>query len=166
MATRAVAIARPAPVAPVAQATPRPSARGKGGAAGSGWKTVLAAIAGGAGGALVGGVMVRAGVKPTTAAVMVTTAGAVGAAATKGPLRAAAFGCAAAGAGQLALGWLANREAKKEEEAVKQQEQQAAAQPSQPAAVPAANDNRPRQGMPNGRSAFARNADDDMEEFD
>ncbi len=70
---------------------------------------------GGAGGAMVGGLLVRSGVTPTTAAVGVTVAGSVGAAmAKKGtPMRLASGGAAAAGAGQLALAWLASQGTKK-----------------------------------------------------
>ena len=81
-----------------------PPRRGKSNAA---LKNGVAALVGGAGGALVGGLLVKAGVKPTTAAVGVTVAGGVGAFTLTGAARAASTGVAAAGAGQLALGWLA-----------------------------------------------------------
>ena len=59
---------------------------------------------------MVGGLLVRAGVKPTTAAVGVTVAGAVAGSTLKGTMRLAAGGAAAAGAGQLALTWLASQQ--------------------------------------------------------
>ena len=70
-------------------------------------KAAGSAVLGGASGALVGGLLVRAGIQPTTAAVGVTVAGTVGASTLKGMGRMAAGGAAAAGAGQLALAWLA-----------------------------------------------------------
>ena len=73
------------------------------------FKNAAAAVVGGATGAMVGGLLVRAGVKPTTAAVGVTVAGAVAASTMKGMTRLAAGGAAAAGAGQLALTWLASQ---------------------------------------------------------
>ena len=72
-------------------------------------KNAAAAVVGGATGAMVGGLLVRSGVKPVTAAVGVTVAGGVAAATMKGMTRLAAGGAAAAGAGQLALGWLASQ---------------------------------------------------------
>ena len=72
-------------------------------------KNAAAAVVGGATGAMVGGLLVRSGIKPATAAVGVTVAGGVAAATMKGMSRLAAGGAAAAGAGQLALGWLANQ---------------------------------------------------------
>jgi hypothetical protein len=73
-------------------------------------KNALAAVAGGAGGALCGGLLVRAGVAPTTAAVGITVAGGAGALFLKGPAQVAALGAGAAGAGQLALAWLAKQD--------------------------------------------------------
>jgi len=70
-------------------------------------KNAAYAVLGGAGGSVIGGLLVRAGVKPTTAAVGVTVAGGVAAATLKGAARLAGGGAAAAGAGQLALTWLA-----------------------------------------------------------
>jgi len=67
----------------------------------------LAALIGGAGGALAGGLLVKAGVKPMTAAVGITVAGAVGTFTLDGTARAVSAGVASSGAGQLALGWLA-----------------------------------------------------------
>jgi hypothetical protein len=72
-------------------------------------KMAASTVLGGASGAMVGGLLVRAGVKPTTAAVGVTVAGAVGASTLKGMGRLAAGGAAAAGAGQLALAWLSSQ---------------------------------------------------------
>jgi len=74
-------------------------------------KNVAAAVVGGAGGAVVGGLLVRSGISPTTAAVGVTVAGGVAATmAKKGTaMRLATGGAAAAGAGQLALAWLATQ---------------------------------------------------------
>ncbi len=65
----------------------------------------LAALLGGAAGALVAYWLERLGVKPQMAAAGVAIAGAVGAAATTGVVRHAAAGAAAAGAGQLAVSW-------------------------------------------------------------
>lgn len=79
-------------------------------------KNAAAAVAGGAAGAMAGGLLVRAGVKPTTAAVGVTVAGAVAASTMKGMGRLAAGGAAAAGAGQLALAWLASQSKPKAQE--------------------------------------------------
>lgn len=74
-------------------------------------KNVGAAVLGGAGGAVVGGLLVRSGISPTTAAVGVTVAGGVASTmAKKGTaMRLATGGAAAAGAGQLALAWLASQ---------------------------------------------------------
>lgn len=74
-------------------------------------KNVAAAVVGGAGGAVVGGMLVRSGVSPTTAAVGVTVAGGVAATMAKrgSAMRLATGGAAAAGAGQLALAWLASQ---------------------------------------------------------
>lgn len=82
-----------------------------------GVKNVAAAVLGGAGGAVVGGLLVRSGVAPTTAAVGVTIAGGVAATmAKKGTaMRLATGGAAAAGAGQLALAWLANQATKSDQ---------------------------------------------------
>jgi hypothetical protein len=88
------------------RARPRTSSREKA------FKNAAAAVVGGATGAMVGGLLVRAGVKPTTAAVGVTVAGAVAASTMKGMTRLAAGGAAAAGAGQLALTWLASHSEK------------------------------------------------------
>ena len=81
-------------------------------------KNVAAAVLGGAGGAVVGGLLVRSGIKPTTAAVGVTIAGGVAATmAKKGTaMRLATGGAAAAGAGQLALAWLASQADKHEDQ--------------------------------------------------
>lgn len=73
------------------------------------FRNAAAALAGGAGGALIGGLLVRSGIAPTTAAIGISVAGAVGAVTTKGSTRLAAGGAAAAGAGQLALAWLAKQ---------------------------------------------------------
>ena len=74
-------------------------------------KNVAAAVLGGAGGAVVGGLLVRSGVSPTTAAVGVTVAGGVAATMAKkgSAVRLATGGAVAAGAGQLALAWLATQ---------------------------------------------------------
>lgn len=84
---------------------------------GAGWKTTLAFVAGGAGGALAGGLAVKAGVSPKTAAVGVTLLGGVGAFALSGTVRTMAGGAAAAGAGQIALAWLAHHQQKQGEKA-------------------------------------------------
>lgn len=73
--------------------------------------TAIAATLGGAVGAVGGGLLVRSGVKPSTAAIAITGAGAVGATMTKGMMRAALGGVAASGAGQLALSWVARQSA-------------------------------------------------------
>ena len=74
-------------------------------------KNVGAAVLGGAGGAVIGGLLVRSGISPTTAAVGVTVAGGVAATMAKkgSAMRLATGGAAAAGAGQLALAWLASQ---------------------------------------------------------
>ena len=72
-------------------------------------KGAMAALAGGAAGALVGGLLVRAGVSPKVAAVGCTVAGVVGTVTLKGTPRMAAAGSAATGAGQMALAWLASK---------------------------------------------------------
>ncbi len=74
-------------------------------------KTALAGVAGGAAGALAGALMTRAGVSPKVSAAGITVAGAVGAMTLTGPARAACGGAAAAGAGQMALSWLAAKQA-------------------------------------------------------
>lgn len=87
---------------------------------GAGWKTALAFVAGGAGGALAGGLAVKAGVSPKTAAVGVTLLSGVGAFALAGTMRTVAGGAAAAGAGQIALAWLAQQQPKDKAEAPRQ----------------------------------------------
>lgn len=110
MAKKRKALQRRAPAprararAPAAAPARRPARRKKSNAA---LKNGVAALVGGAGGALAGGLLVKAGVKPTTAAVGVTVAGAVGTITLTGTSRAVSAGIASAGAGQLALGWLA-----------------------------------------------------------
>lgn len=83
-------------------------------------KNGLYALLGGVGGAVVGGLLVRQGVTPTTAGVGVTVAGSVGTLTLNNPDKegltgpqVAALGTAAAGAGQLALVWIANMATKK-----------------------------------------------------
>lgn len=75
-------------------------------------KNGLAAVAGGAVGSVVGGLLVRSGVRPQTATIGMLAAGGVGAMTMKGAGRYASFGVAAAGAGQLALTALAKQEQK------------------------------------------------------
>jgi len=107
MARRKTAIRQAAPrararaPAPVARRAPR---RNRSNVA---LKNGVAALVGGAGGALAGGLLVKAGIKPTSAAVGITVAGAVGTITLTGTSRAVSAGVASAGAGQLALGWLA-----------------------------------------------------------
>jgi hypothetical protein len=72
-------------------------------------KQTMAALAGGAGGALIGGLAVRAGIRPETAALGLMVGGGVAALTASGLTRYAAGGVAAAGAGQVALAWLAKR---------------------------------------------------------
>ncbi len=109
MAKKRAAVQRRAPAprararAPAAPARRRPARRKSNVAL----KNGVAALVGGASGALAGGLLVKAGVKPTTAAVGVTVAGAVGTMTLTGTSRAVSAGVASAGAGQLALGWLA-----------------------------------------------------------
>lgn len=103
--TRApTAIVRGAPAQATAPRRRRRPAPSKNNAA---LKGGLAALIGGAGGALAGGLLVKAGIKPTTAAVGITVAGAVGTFTLDGTARAVSAGVASSGAGQLALGWLA-----------------------------------------------------------
>lgn len=73
---------------------------------------MFAGIVGGGLGALAGGLLVRWDVNPTLAAVVMTVGGGVAAYTMDGKARAAAAGLAAAGAGQLALAMLANRDKK------------------------------------------------------
>lgn len=72
-------------------------------------KNVAGLMVGGASGALVGGLLVRAGVAPTPAALGVTAVGAVGTFTTTGVTKWAAGGMAASGVGQVALTWLAGQ---------------------------------------------------------
>lgn len=99
---------------------------GNGGSNGKAFKTAAAAVAGGAGGALIGGFAVRSGVDVRTAAVGITAAGAMGALTLSGAAKTAAYGVAAAGAGQLALGWLATYAAKQDEDAAKKRSEEEA----------------------------------------
>ena len=85
--------------------------RGGRSAAAGAVKSALAMTAGGAAGALLGGVLVRAGGSPKWAAGILTVAGLAGAIYFKGAARAAAAGAGAAGAGQVALALLARRSA-------------------------------------------------------
>lgn len=82
-----------------------------------GMENTLAAVLGGGGGALLGGLMVRWGVSPEMSALAMTVGGGVAAYTMSGTMRTAASGLAAAGAGQLALALLA-KEASKEAEKV------------------------------------------------
>lgn len=75
----------------------------------SNFKNVGAFVLGGAAGAMAGGLLVRSGVTPTTAAVGVTVAGSAAALGLRKGAQLAAGGAAAAGAGQLALAWLASQ---------------------------------------------------------
>lgn len=72
-------------------------------------KRAAAAVAGGSAAAIAGGLLVRSGIKPTTAAVGLTVAGGVAAMFLRGGGQLAAGGAAAAGAGQLALAWMASQ---------------------------------------------------------
>jgi hypothetical protein len=73
----------------------------------------FASAAGGGGGALLGGFLANRGWDPEMVALAMTVGGGVGAYTLDGPWRIAANGLAAAGAGQLALSVMAEREAKK-----------------------------------------------------
>ena len=74
-------------------------------------KNAAAAIAGGVGGSVVlGAMLVRSGASPVATSIGVMVGGGVGAATMKGMPQFASGGAAAAGAGQLALAWLAKRE--------------------------------------------------------
>jgi hypothetical protein len=75
--------------------------------------TTFASAAGGGGGALLGGFLANRGWDPEMVALAMTVGGGVGAYTLDGPWRVAANGLAAAGAGQLALSLMAEREAKK-----------------------------------------------------
>jgi hypothetical protein len=77
--------------------------------------TTFASAAGGGGGALLGGFLAGRGWDPEMVALAMTVGGGVGAYTLDGPWRVAANGLAAAGAGQLALSLMAEREAKKAE---------------------------------------------------
>ena len=77
--------------------------------------TTFASAAGGGGGALLGGYLANRGWDPEMVALAMTVGGGVGAYTLDGNWRVAANGLAAAGAGQLALSLLAEREAKKAE---------------------------------------------------
>jgi hypothetical protein len=148
----ALTVVQPAPAVAVAQ--PRKGGGGsRGGSklASPAVKTALAAIAGGAAGALAGGMLVKMGVDYKVATIGLMAAGGVGAMTTKGPLQAASFGAAAAGAGQLALGWLAKQNDKQAQAAQSQP-----AQPSQPAANDNATATEPKRQGPNGRDEFRR----------
>ena len=81
--------------------------------------TMVAGVAGGALGALAGGMLVRWDINPTLAAVVMTVGGGVAAYTMGGKGRAAAAGLAAAGAGQLALAMLASSDKAKVAEADK-----------------------------------------------
>lgn len=87
------------------------------GSSGPGMENTLAAVLGGGGGALLGGLLVRWGVSPEMSALAMTVGGGVGAYTMSGTMRTAASGLAAAGAGQLALALLA-KEATKEADKV------------------------------------------------
>lgn len=78
-------------------------------------KNGAAAVAGGALGSLLGGLLVRSGINPRTATIGMVGLGAVGALTTTGTTRYASFGVAAAGAGQLSLSLLADQQAKASE---------------------------------------------------
>jgi hypothetical protein len=75
----------------------------------------IASAAGGGGGALLGGFLANRGWDPEMVALAMTVGGGVGAYTLDGPWRVAANGLAAAGAGQLALSLMADREARKAE---------------------------------------------------
>lgn len=109
----------------------------------SGAKDVAAFVLGGATGAMVGGMLVRSGVKPTTAAVGVTVAGAAAALGLRKGAQLAAGGAAAAGAGQLALTWLASQADKSGEQSAK-------------VIVKKNGAKQPRQGLPDIDAAFDR----------
>jgi len=72
---------------------------------------IVAGIAGGAAGAAVGGLLVKAGVGPTLSAGIVTATGGAGAYLLRGYAKSASIGVAASGAGQLALTLMARKPA-------------------------------------------------------
>lgn len=74
------------------------------------WGTIAATVAGAAGGAI-GGAFVAKHTSPTAASAAMTVGGMVGAALADGPMRVAATGVMAAGAGQLALTLMSPRNA-------------------------------------------------------
>lgn len=77
-------------------------------------RQTLAALAGGAAGALAGGLAIRAGLKTDTVALGLVLGGGVAAITATGLTRYAAGGVAAAGAGQVALLWLEKQPAKRQ----------------------------------------------------
>lgn len=87
----------------------RPRRRRNARASAPGMENTLAAVLGGGGGALLGGLLVRWGVSPEMSALAMTVGGGVAAYTMSGTIRTAASGLAAAGAGQLALALLAKQ---------------------------------------------------------
>ena len=74
------------------------------------WEDVLATVVGGVAGAVAGGLLVRSGLKPWQAASVMTVGGGALAVIMEGRGQLVAAGAAAAGAGQLALEWMAKEE--------------------------------------------------------
>ena len=90
---------------------------------------LLASLAGGLAGALIGGYLVRLGVRPCAAAAGVTVAGGLAALAGRGRVRSVGCGAAAMGVSQLALAWM-QRERELEIEVVRQPAEQEALKPT------------------------------------
>ncbi len=99
-------------------------------------KTTFAALAGGGGGALLGGLLANRGWNPEMVALAMTVGGGVGAYTLGGNWRIAANGLAAAGAGQLALALLA-RQAEKDARSEKGKDGKEVAQLPAPNGAPA-----------------------------
>lgn len=100
-----------------ARAAPKRRRRNGSGKKEQPWKAAAALVSGGLLGAGLGGALVWMGANPLVAGIGVTAAGTVGALATDGPLRHVSGGAAAAGTGQLVLGWWATRQRMKAEKA-------------------------------------------------
>lgn len=94
-------------------------------------KNMAGLVVGGASGALVGGLLVQAGVAPTQAALGVTALGTVGTFTTTGVTKWVSGGMAATGAGQLALTWLAGLGQDDAEKALADARRAALANPAQ-----------------------------------
>lgn len=99
----------------------------------------LASVIGGGGGAVIGGILANQEIiKPETSGLVMTVGGLVGGAFTNGPTRTAMNGLSGAGAGQMALAYMASRATPKSEPAPAPKADAAPAQVAaqQPAALP------------------------------